>query len=78
MYKRVETDREIKLVNNEKVNPVATLADRGGGRIQIVVDDYCYVLYLKITNPLYKNMYKPTLYISKEVLEVLKILPSPE
>lgn len=75
MYKQVETDGEISLSNQAKVNPVATLADECGGRIQIGIDDHCYVLYLKIVG---SDLYRSVTHIFKEVFEVLKTLPSPE
>jgi hypothetical protein len=76
VYKQVETDKEI---NGGSHTPVATLADEYGGRVNIVVDDHCYVLMLKqssseITPSPY---YKSSAWIFKEAFEVLKKLPNP-
>ena len=73
IYKKVKTDLEYTLDNDEKSKPIATLADEYGGRCQISTDDHCYVLRLKQAN----GKYKTTPYIFKEAFEVLKNLPSP-
>jgi hypothetical protein len=73
MYKRVETERECLLANGCSFRPVATLADGGGGRCQIAVDDGCYVLRLRSED----GTYRTTPYIFREAFEVLKTLPPP-
>lgn len=55
------------------VNPVATLADEHGGRCQIAIDDYCYVLYIKQQN----GKYKISSHIFQEAFKVLKTLSGP-
>jgi len=47
MYQQVETDKEIVWDSESGIQPVATLADEYGGRMQIVVDDHCFVLLIK-------------------------------
>jgi len=74
MYKKVKTDLEYILDNDEKSKPIATLADEYGGRCQISIDDHCYVLRLKQQD----GRYKTTSYIFKEAFKVLKMLPSPK
>ena len=71
MYKQVETDAEIE---GGKYNPVATLADEYGGRVQIVNDDHCFVLMLRHGD----GSYQSTAWIFREAFEVLKTLPSPK
>lgn len=72
-YKKVETDLEYTLDNDEKSKPVATLADEYGGKCQISIDDHCYVLRLKQPD----GRYKTTPYIFKEAFNILKTLPPP-
>ena len=74
MYKRVKTDKDCRLENNEPFTPVATLVDESGGRCQISVDDHCYVLRLKQSN----GKYKTTPYIFAEAFDVLVTLDTPE
>lgn len=73
MWKQVETDETAVLKNGEEFKPVATLEGDNGGRIQIFIDDWCYVIGLKTSDGTYKMVY----HISSETLEVLKNLPSP-
>lgn len=74
IYKKVETDIEYVLNNNEKSKPIATLADEFGGRCQISIDDHCYVLRLKQPD----GKYRTTPYVFREAFEVLKTLDSPK
>lgn len=82
MYKQITTDAEVQAKNSgfgvtqntETIHPVATLADEYGGRCQIVVDDHCYVLYLKQAD----GFYTTTSWIFKEVFNVLKTLSEPD
>lgn len=72
MYKQIKTTTEIILSStNGKAHPVATLSD-GSGMCQILIDDHCYVLYLRQSDGKYKN----TPYIFPEAFEVLRTLPS--
>ena len=75
MYQQVETDKEI--VWNSSIQPVATLADEYGGRMQIVVDDHCFVLLIKhkdFSEEEPKEYYCPSSWWNKEAAEVLKTL----
>ena len=78
MYKQIETDTTAILDNDDpdgcEFHPVATLADEYGGRCQISINDYCYVLQLRQSN----GKYKTTPYIFREAFEVLKTLPTPK
>lgn len=77
-YKQVKTDKSYILDNDDigglECEPVATLADEYGGRVQIDIDDHCYVLLLKRSN----GRYKYTNWIFKEAFQVLKMLPDPD
>ena len=83
MYQQVETDKEI--VWNSSIQPVSTLADEYGGRMQIVVDDHCFVLLIKQPKFIEVNVetlqehevdecYRPSSWWNKEAVEVLKTL----
>jgi hypothetical protein len=78
MYQQVETDKEIKW-EESIVNPVATLADEYGGRMQIVVDDHCFVLLIKwidLQSETKELTYCPSAWWNREAIEVLKTLPT--
>ena len=47
MYQIVETDEQATTKNGSDFTPVLTLASEHGGRVQIAVDDSCYVLYVR-------------------------------
>lgn len=47
MYKRVKRDGMFVTENGGTCLSVATLADEYGGRVQIAMDDGCYVLYVQ-------------------------------
>ncbi len=71
MYKQVETTKEIKLSpTSGPTNPVATLKNDSGGVCEIVVDDHCYMLFLKRGDE-----YIKTPWIFREAHDVLKTLP---
>lgn len=74
MYAQVETDEQFQLKAGVGMIPVATLADEHGGRLQIAVDDHCYVLYLKQPS----GNYQSTSYIFREAFEVLRKMEPPE
>ena len=75
MYKMLRRGETFHLNKDKSIslNSVATLADEYGGRCQVVVDDHCYVLYLK-----HGNIYKMMTHIFPEAYECLKQLPSPK
>ena len=80
MYKQVKTDKQINWYSDDptgkertKFLPIATLANKYGGRCQIIICDHCYTI---LTKPKY-GLYQPTKWIFKEAFEVLKTLPSP-
>jgi len=76
MYKQVETDSESESESEMggSNKPVATLADEYGGRVQIVIDDHCFVLELKQED----GSYKMIKWWFQEAVDVLKTLPSVE
>jgi len=73
-YRKVETDSGYVMENGSICEPVATLADEYGGRVQIDIDDHCYVLRVKGAD----NKYRTSAYIFRQAFEVLKTLPSPK
>ena len=73
MYQQVETDEEAVLDNGAKFEPVATLADEYGGRVQIDVDDGCYVVCVRQPD----GRYVWSSHIFPEVFKVLRDLPPP-
>lgn len=74
MYRRVKTDKECKLENNESFVPVATLEDNNGGKCQISIDNDCYVLRLKQPG----GKYKTTPFIFEDAFNVLVTLDPPK
>ena len=70
--KRVKTDSEVTLKNGTVFKPVATLVDAAAGRVQIVLEEGCYVLCVKR-----EDGYVFTPYIFREAFEVLRTLPTP-
>lgn len=56
-YRLTVTDNEVRW-NDAYVKPLVTLADKHGGRAQIVLDDHCYVLLLQQAGDDYKPSYK--------------------
>jgi hypothetical protein len=74
MYFKTETTPEIIMSRSKcVVNPIATLKDTYDGVCQIINDDHCYVVCLKQPDGTYIH----STHIFKEVLDVLKNLPSP-
>lgn len=71
-YKEVEPDKEF-FTESGKHHPVATLADSYGGRVQIAIDDSCYVLYLKQPD----GKYKRNAYWFSQAHAVVSKLPDP-
>ena len=74
MYKKIKTDKQYELDNGVICEPVATLSDEYGGRLQIDIDDHCYVLRLKKQD----GKYKTTPYIFREAFNVLTTLAPPK
>ena len=74
MYKEITTDKQYELDNGSIEHPVVTLADDSGGRLQISIDDHCYILRLKQDD----GKYKTTPYIFREAFNVLAKLPPPQ
>ena len=72
MYEVIGPDKEVYW-NESHVAPVVTLADEHAGRVQIVVDENCYVLLTQQPN----GRYRQTAWIFKEALRALKHLPDP-
>lgn len=73
MYRQVKREKSFTTETGAHMHSVATLADEHGGKVQIAVDDRCYVLYLKK----YGNYYEPTQWIFDEVHTELITLPPP-
>jgi hypothetical protein len=82
MYQQVETDNKVQRINwgnhTYTTNPVATLADEYGGRLQITVDDHCFILLVKRSKEFndIEPVYVPTHWWNREAIEVLKTLPT--
>ena len=70
-YKQVPTDKTFQWDNGSTGTPVATLADEHGGRVQIIIDDGCYLIMIKRPNG-----YRQSAWIFHEAHNVLKTLPS--
>lgn len=71
MYKQVETDEFALLESNKaRFTPLATLADKHGGRVQITEDDHCFVVLVKQAD----DTYRPTPWIFPEAAAVIKDL----
>lgn len=77
MYKQIQTDKEIVTANGTKFEPVATLADEFGGRMQILTDDHCYVVAIKKEKFGALGDYYFMNHITYEAFNVLKTLPEP-
>ena len=67
-----KTDKKVQLANSEWVKPVATLADKYGGRAQVIVDDGCYVLCLKRED----GRYATVKHWFREAVSALQQLPT--
>jgi hypothetical protein len=80
MYQQVETDKKVNWNDNGCVAfPVATLADEYGGRLQITVDDHCFMLLVKRLEEAFNDaepVYVHTAWWNREAVEVLKTLPT--
>jgi len=74
MYKKIKTDKECLMENGTIFNPIATLADEYGGRVQVDIDDHCYVLKIRLDH----GKYRMTPYIFREVFDVLTSLEPPK
>ena len=82
MYRQVETDkaapwgykRSAPNAEFNMVEPIATLADEDGGRIQIILDDQCYVVLLKNGET---GVYDTMTWLNDAVIALLKTLTLP-
>jgi len=73
MYKVLDTpDKEVKW-GEGSVTPVMTLADEYGGRVQIILDDKCYVCLLK-----QEDGYAGIIWLFSELVRALRRLPNPD
>lgn len=70
MYKQITADACFLTPEGSSHNPVATLTDGNGGRAHWIIDDHCYVLYLKVN-----GKYTRTAWIFAEAVEALRTLP---
>lgn len=83
MYSRIETDAEATLECGSVFTPIATLANEAGGRAQIMLDDGCYVLCLKLSGrdtedgSFINDGYREVHHIFPEAFEMLRTLPAP-
>lgn len=73
MFEIIETDKSV-IWNSNPITPILTLADKYGGRINIIVDDNCYVCLLKKED----GTYSPIYHINSELHNALTTLESPE
>ncbi len=73
MYKKVECDNAFVVHNGATMFSVLTMEDEYGGRVQVSIDDGCYVAYLKTSGA----GYKPTSWIFDELHAEMKKLPLP-
>jgi len=71
MYKKIETDESCMWGTNPHGKPVVTLMDEESNKIQIIIDDNCYVLLKRQQNGICKEIFR----IPPGVLKVLKKLP---
>lgn len=83
MYKQVETDKPFVDGYGRHIEPIATLADEYGGRVQVTEDDHCIVCFLAVNpgrlNPgVTKTFYKHIIYLFPELFEFLKTLKTPK
>jgi len=76
MYEVVETDRLVFGEHGSEIHPVLTLANEYGGRVQIGIDDHCYVCFLKHEHD-GKIFYRYTTHLFRELHAALCILPLP-
>ena len=74
MYKRAKTHKKMVNVHGVEYEPVATLTERSGGIVHVVVDDSCYVCYLYSPEV---DGFVETHYIFPELHELLCSLPKP-
>ena len=75
MYKLQEkSDKEITTNNGTTLNPVATLEGEYGGRVQICIDDNCYILCVRGATEKYNFSY----HWFAEAAQALKTLPDLE
>jgi len=85
MYEQVETDKPFVDCKGLHINPIATLADQYGGRVQITEDDHqCIVCYLTHFSVEYiapvqqvEARYEPITGLFPELFEFLKTLKTP-
>ena len=76
VYKQVWTEKSFESTNGTHT-PVATLADEYGGRVQIAVDDHCYVLFAKVPDS--DGAYVSVKHWFREAAEVLgKLVSKPK
>jgi len=76
MYKIVETDKSAKNEYGTELHPILTLADEYGGRVQIGIDDHCYVCHLKHKDG-DKIFYRYMTHLFRELHAALCTLPLP-
>jgi hypothetical protein len=74
MYKLCDKPDSLFKTEHERfLTPVATLESSYGGRLQIVLDKHCYVIYTH-----HDRGYRIDAFIRPEVLDVLRTLPNPK
>ncbi len=83
MYKVVDTDVPFTDDTGRYIEPIQTMADKYGGRVQIIEDDHCLVPLLKRTqrgrpDDALQIEYKPTHYLFSELVETIKNMKTPQ
>lgn len=80
MYKQIETDNPFVDGKGRQINPIATLADEYGGRVQVTEDDHCIRCFLARNLPKQEGetYYEPISYLFPELFEFLKTLETPK
>lgn len=85
MYKQIDTDKPFTDCTGRHIEPIATLSNGYGDRVQITEDDHCIVCFLTTYSLEYKVAveqvdaeYKPITHLFPELFEFLKMLPTPQ
>lgn len=74
LYNKVKPHKKFVAYSDVEYEPVATLTDKHGGIVHIVVDDNCYVCFLYTE----ETGFVPTFYLFPELHEALANLPTLE
>jgi hypothetical protein len=70
MYKQVKTEKFV-IIGDTSLKPLATFVNQYGSKIQIAIDDYYYVVLLRITNT---TRYQYMSHIPPEIIDAMNKL----